>query len=570
MKAIPKHFKLAGEGPDHYEIHDARDKKHFRIAKRDLSLAMHEKLAKIQKFDAGGTAAGGDSADTADGAGMNDPASPGGDAPPVTVNVNQAPAPAITPPPVVASGATPPMVPTVTAPPAVQPGGNLVRQAGNAQSLSEKGILEGNQAAAQEQGANVGELQKHNERMQAIVDGYKTSRAALDTENKNLTQAVIDQKIDPDHYWHTMSLPGKVSTALGIILGGIGAGMQHSTTNQALEVVQTAIKQDIEAQRADLGKKQSLLSMNLEKYRSLDAATTATMAQMNAMVEGQLKLNAAKSGSQRAQAAADQAIGMNRMKYITELPGLAMSQYKMNVLNELSGGAPVPSAGERIANPQGGAASPMKTQPGAPAPRGPQSGWDSIPVGGVAFPGEAPKNGIPAAPAAVTPDSVDLKKLFRLKAAGLIEKEDGTAAGKEAAAIQENSAAKALIKNEWDRMETAVNDSPEVGGGVGLRRVQDVLSKAPLVGPMVGEANSFGGGPGRQFAAARANATNIVNTLLTKRIGGEGMANVKLDMPSGQETKKELQDKLKRVYDLIDKNTSTTTLQQYGLLKKGK
>lgn len=52
---IPKHYSLVKEHPNSYEIHDSRDGNKFHVAKQGLDLEMHGKLAKIQKFDGGGT-----------------------------------------------------------------------------------------------------------------------------------------------------------------------------------------------------------------------------------------------------------------------------------------------------------------------------------------------------------------------------------------------------------------------------------------------------------------------------------------------------------------------------------
>lgn len=426
MKAIPKHFRLVSEKPDHYEIHDTRDKKHFRIPKRDLDLAMHAKLSKIQKFAEGGEASGKyEGTDIGGGAGVPD--SP----PPVTVNVNAGtPAPSVgdqvsqamsgrfAPAPMASSPAAPSEpVPVAPRAPAVQAPAptSFVQQGQGAQALSEKGVREQGAAEAQAADANAQVLQQNNARMQKVMEGYTQSRASLDKEHEDLTQAVMNQKIDPDRYWHNKSLPGKISTAIGVILGGIGAGLQHSTTNQALQVVQDAIKQDIDAQKAELGKKQTLLSVNLERYKNLDAATAATMAQMNSLVAGQLQLNAAKSGNLRAKGNTDYAIGVLRNKYLLEAPNLAMQDYKVKELHELQGTSAPEGASRQI----------LGTSPAAaPASSGP-TGLDL----------QQEQNALNGKPMAVNPSrygaGVNQNKLTALKVTGLMDKETGHKATEE-------------------------------------------------------------------------------------------------------------------------------------------
>lgn len=50
-----KHYSLVKEHDKHYEIHDARDGKRFKVAKKGIDKKL---ISKIQKFDVGGTAQG--------------------------------------------------------------------------------------------------------------------------------------------------------------------------------------------------------------------------------------------------------------------------------------------------------------------------------------------------------------------------------------------------------------------------------------------------------------------------------------------------------------------------------
>jgi len=494
--------------------------------------------------------------------------------PPVTVNVNSAPmAPAIQPPPVAAVPvAAPAAAPLVRIPPAMPAGAPLVRQAQAAQALTERGAQEQATAEAQASAADAQALQDHTTKMQALMDGVAEKRKALDTENAQLTQAVMNQDIDPNHYWHNKSLPGKISTAIGVILGGIGAGLQHSTTNQAMEVVQNAIRQDVEAQKANLGKKQSLLSMNLEKYRNLDAATSATIAQMNAMVEGQLKLNAAKSGSQRAQAAADLAIGTNRMKYITELPSLAMADYKASLLN---GGSSGPSAAQRILNPNAEpqAGSPMldamRSKAGVSAPAQTQQGTVKAPP--------------PLEPDILTPDQIDLNRIGHLKAAGVIDDKDFDKLREEIGDVKQRDQTNRFIKSQFDQMQDAMNKSksgpvrsflgratawagplaidPAIGSGTDLARAQETLEGVPLgIGKFIKGMPTWGGAEGSKFVGSRNALLLQAPKLLGDRATPEVLEKLRATLPEGQEGPEEMQNKFERFRDIINMPQKIPTL----------
>lgn len=362
MKNIATNLQLFKEHPHSYEIHDTKDKKNFHIAKKDLNLAMHAKIAKMKKYSDGGEVAHYDEGTPDEKVQADD--TEGAQAP-VIVNVGQpqpnatsvatgqpidanAVAPVTIPAPAPTAPAIVPEIPrapaTVIAPPAPSFSGQLA----GAQAISERGLRE--QAAAQgiQSAADVEVRQKALAEQQQRLEAYNTARTTLDTQNTQLFQNVLNEKIDPARWVHNQSTIGRISTALGVILGGIGAGLQHSNTNQALQVVQSQIQQDIDAQKADLGKKQSLLSMNLQKYRDMATAYAATEQQMNAMVAGQLALNASRQGGALAKANADYGIGQLKMKYLETAPAIAMQEMKINALHSLNGTEPPPNGSAQI------------------------------------------------------------------------------------------------------------------------------------------------------------------------------------------------------------------------------
>lgn len=366
MAKIPKHYKLKAEHSQSYEIHDERDKQTFHIAKKDLDLDMHAKLAKIPKF-ADGTPDGnvGSTADTQAGpyqTSLNDQTST--DVPDYTLNryepgnqllamlptsptpatdssgndftdisgigrlpdqkqVDQVPnSPLATPnpdsplipkvdilpsqsnkpdlalPPQASTSATP-VAPGVPTDIMSQFNKNIGAEAAGIQGVANAKTVEGN-AAAQV-------LQDNQAKLQKTMDDAATKRKAIDLENDNLTKAVVDQKIDPQRYMHNMSTGNRIMASIGLFLGGMASG-RGGGPNVAATNIQNAINADIDAQKSELGKKQTLLSQNLAKYGDLDHATQVTMMQLNSMAQGQVAILAAKSGAAQAGPAAQAAI----------------------------------------------------------------------------------------------------------------------------------------------------------------------------------------------------------------------------------------------------------------------
>lgn len=126
---------------------------------------------------------------------------------------------------------------------------------------------------------------------------YQKNLKDINDEQKRLADGVANFKIDPNRVFTKMSTGNRVLAAISILLGGIGQGILGTKSNAAMDVLMDSINRDIDAQKANLGVKQSLLALNLEKYRRLDAATAVTRAQLMNVVQAQINLAAAKANS---------------------------------------------------------------------------------------------------------------------------------------------------------------------------------------------------------------------------------------------------------------------------------
>lgn len=122
-----------------------------------------------------------------------------------------------------------------------------------------------------------------------------------DDEAAAFQRDIDNQHIDPDHYIKNMSAGSKIATALGLIIGGMGAGITHSA-NPAEEFLNNAINHDIESQKAEIGKKQSLYSANLEHFKNHFEAQKMTQAMYGQMFAAKLGAEAARSTNPLEQA----------------------------------------------------------------------------------------------------------------------------------------------------------------------------------------------------------------------------------------------------------------------------
>jgi len=150
-------------------------------------------------------------------------------------------------------------------------------------ALQRQGIL-GAAKAQQDAAAAQAEAFKAQEaRLKEAADTYKANRDKLDAENAQLFQSVMDDKIEPGRFMANLSTGNKILAGISLVLGGAGGGLNGSGRNAAMEVLQKTIDADIDAQKTNLGKKQSLLTQNLQKTRDLQEAEAMTRSQILAM-----------------------------------------------------------------------------------------------------------------------------------------------------------------------------------------------------------------------------------------------------------------------------------------------
>lgn len=135
------------------------------------------------------------------------------------------------------------------------------------------------------------EEQKYNESvdlLQAQQNKYLTELADVNNEIGNLRTDILQNKIDPQRFLTNMSTGNKIGTAIGLILGGIGAGLTGGE-NVVLKQLNNYIEQDLLAQRAELGKKESLLNGLTQKYGNVNQAMQMARIIMSDSLSLQMK-----------------------------------------------------------------------------------------------------------------------------------------------------------------------------------------------------------------------------------------------------------------------------------------
>ena len=171
---------------------------------------------------------------------------------------------------------------------------------------------------AQQEQAAAAEYQKQQAALQATSDAhFAQMRSDMDQDR----QAIISGKIDPNQFWNSRTTGQKVSGILSVILGGIGGALTHQQ-NPGVVLLNNAINRDIEAQRSNLGKQNSLYQMELQRYGDERSAYVATQAHLLNAAQAQLSsygMQAQTAAQQAAIAQSQQGLELQKMQLQREL-----------------------------------------------------------------------------------------------------------------------------------------------------------------------------------------------------------------------------------------------------------
>ncbi len=176
------------------------------------------------------------------------------------------------------------------------------------------------------------------QKMQVLQQQTQQRYAALDKEQEQLKQDVASSKIEPNRIWANAGTGNKIMASIGILLSGMGSGLTGGP-NLAMQVIDKTIDNDIAAQKAELGKKENLLSRNYRKYGDVQAATAATALQLNTITQAQIAAAASKASGPAAQAQAGQAIAQLQLQsnqYKQQIAMFQMAQPAQGPQGEIS------------------------------------------------------------------------------------------------------------------------------------------------------------------------------------------------------------------------------------------
>ena len=157
---------------------------------------------------------------------------------------------------------------------------------------------------------------------------------------------VANGQIDPTHWWTSKSTGNQILTAVGMLFSGAGMGVAGHP-EMASNAINNAIDRDIDAQKANLANKNTLLGKYNDMYNNLPQAEAAARLTMQAGVEGMINQQAMKLNSADAMNTAQIANSQRRMALLPQMEGLARGQVMSNLYGGMAKTGVAPSGEEQ-------------------------------------------------------------------------------------------------------------------------------------------------------------------------------------------------------------------------------
>lgn len=164
------------------------------------------------------------------------------------------------------------------------------------------------QAAAEGQlGRNQAEtLNQQVEQQNNAMSDYKMHSDKIEDQRNAYQQDLANHHIDPNRYMGSFGTGDRIKLAIGMFLAH---GSGPNGTNPLMTYIDKMIDRDIDAQKAELGKKETLLSANMKHFGDLRDSTLMTNMMMKDTAATQLAAQAAQSSDPMAKAKAQIELG---------------------------------------------------------------------------------------------------------------------------------------------------------------------------------------------------------------------------------------------------------------------
>lgn len=184
---------------------------------------------------------------------------------------------------------------------------------GHPSSFEQEATAQGAQNQAKAQVLNTGANAQQAQLQKTLAD-----QKELHGEINNIAADVKTNQIQPNHYLNSMSTGQKIQTAIGLFLGGLGAGLTH-TRNDNLDFMNDQIKNDVTAQAQNLQSKNNLVSAFVAQGHNVNDAQQLAEASLRSIYADKVESAALKTGNPLMMARAQQAKNQFLMQNANEI-----------------------------------------------------------------------------------------------------------------------------------------------------------------------------------------------------------------------------------------------------------
>ena len=199
----------------------------------------------------------------------------------------------------------------------------------DALNQQKQGVEQAGVARSQEADRNAKAYEDFQKQITTAQSHYQESQNQLLKQRQNLLSDINQGHLNPDRVWQNMSTGNKILAGVSILISGLGG-----QGNGAMQVINQAINHDMESQKQDLNKKQTLLSQNMAQYHDLQTAQAATRLDMNTILTAKIAQSAASSNSKVAMANAQVAIGQLNSQSAMLQDQIAKSQAAQKMMSD--------------------------------------------------------------------------------------------------------------------------------------------------------------------------------------------------------------------------------------------
>ena len=181
---------------------------------------------------------------------------------------------------------------------------------------------------------------------------YQDSANEIKNHIDGVTQDYMNGHIDPNDYWAHKGTGERIGTAIGLLLGGMGAGVLRQE-NPVLKQMNLEIERNLDAQRANLGKQHNVLSALTQQYGNQLTAEHVFRAANASVLAGQIAQAASKSNAAQALPAAQMAIGQLQQQYMPSYNAAVALHAAQNATQGMQGAQMDPASLVRYLVPEG-------------------------------------------------------------------------------------------------------------------------------------------------------------------------------------------------------------------------